>query len=161
MVIYAKEQGMLTGGYGDELEHGFEECDTSMMAIGGVGGNGDTAGRRGNYGDGYGDRHDRPKYGPETNKCTHCDSFFCSEESRVGGWQMHLLSRESKKKEYGIAEAVKGAGATSMSRAPGTNSTRARSKKLKGLNFKTVKDAVKEHDDKSGGIIPSVGKEQR
>ena len=48
MVMYAKEQqqGMQTGGFGDELKHGIEENDTSMMAIGDAGGGGDAAGSR-------------------------------------------------------------------------------------------------------------------
>ena len=154
MVLYAKEQGMPTNGYGDEFKHGFEcdEGDTSLMAVGDDGG--DTAGRRGGFGGGKGDpnrdRHDRPKYGPETNECQNCDSFFCFPKNRGSADGKCICCPESKfdlkKEEYGIAAG--GRRYVYVSRAwnrlnPG--------KKLKGLNFKTVKDTVKEHDDKSGG----------
>ena len=74
MVLYAKEQGMPSGGYGDELKHGFEESSAkpAMMNIGGESDEGKPNGR---------DRG-KPKYGPETNACRLCDSFFCFPKNR-------------------------------------------------------------------------------
>ena len=159
MVLYAKEQGMPSGGYGDELKHGFEDVEsTSMMAIGGDGGPGDRGGYRGGR-----DRHDqdpnKPKYGPETCKCSDCNSFHCFPKNRNSACGKCICDPQSefdvKKEEYGIAAG--GRRYVYVSRAwnklnPG--------KKLKGLDFKAVQEAVKENDDKSGGIMPSVDKKK-
>jgi len=159
MVLYAKEQGMPSGGYGDELKHGFESTEsTSMMAIGDDGGPKDRGGHRGGR-----DRHDqnpnKPKYGPETCDCNNCDSFFCFPKNRNSACGKCICDPQSKfdlkKEAYGIAAG--GRRYVYVARAwnklnPG--------KKIKGVNFKAVKDAVKEHDDKSGGIVPSIDKKK-
>ena len=159
MVLYAKEQGMPSGGYGDELKHGFEDVEnTSMMAIGGDGGPGDRGGYRGGR-----DRHDqdlnKPKYGPETCECSDCDSFYCFPKNRNSACGKCICDPQSefdvKKEEYGIAAG--GRRYVYVSRAWNKLNP---SKKLKGVNFKAVQEAVMEHDDKSGGIVPSVDKKK-
>ena len=96
MVQYAKEQGMPSGGYGDELKYGFDDSSSSptMMIIEGDG-------------KGAGRGNDKPKYGPETNACSRCDSFFCFPKNRDSACGKCICDPKStfdpKKKDYGIA----------------------------------------------------------